>query len=388
MLNTTPGRNPARAAIAAGVMLIAYSAAVFAEPAGRVLFVTGNVLVTDPTGNVRALERGAGVEEGDTIATHDGRVQMQFKDGAFLALQPETRFRVERYRYVAAGDAEDSVVMSLIKGGLRTISGLVGKKNRADYRMDSVVATIGIRGTDYALELDTALSGHVSEGAIEVCNGAGCALVQSGFAFSVPSFLDRPVLGERRAFLPPPPSDQSRARTVNKQDDAGANGSEGQVRVEDSRSAPPGKTDEQPAQPSVSDGPEALDVDRKPGKRMGAAGVVELRGQRDGQSHRDPGPEGAKFDALPSPGAAGNGKPANTVPAAAHGLTRAGDGPGKSSKVSGTPATTIVPAVGASTATRPRDVSEDKRIKPHMINKISNPLLDLDGPPGLAKKTR
>jgi hypothetical protein len=387
-VNTTSGRYPVHVAIAAGVMLLACSVTVFAEPAGRVLFVAGNVRVTDPTGNVRALERGASVEEGDTIATHDGRVQVQFKDGAFLALQPETRFRVERYRYTAAGDAEDSVVMSLIKGGLRTISGLVGKKHRDDYRMDSAVATIGIRGTDYALELDTTLSGHVAAGAIEVCNGGGCALVQSGFAFSVPSFIDRPVLGERRAFLPPPPSDQSRARTANKRDDAAANGGEGQVRAEDKRLELPGKTDEQRAQPSVADGPEALDVERKPGKRMRAADAVELREQPNGKSHRDPEQVGAKFDALPPPGAAGNAKPANTLPAAAHGPTRAGDGPGKSGRASGTLATTIVPAMGASTTTRPTDVGQDKRIPPGLINKLSNPLLDLTGPPGLGKNTR
>jgi len=260
MMSASTGRNPVLIAIAAGALLLAYSMAASADPAGRVLFVAGNVLATDTAGSTRALERGASVEEGDTIATHDGRVQLQFKDGAFLALQPETRFRVERYRHAAAGDAEDSVVLSLLKGGLRTISGLVGKKNRDDYRMDSAVATIGIRGTDYALELDSQLSGHVAEGAIEVCNGAGCILVQSGFAFSVPSFIDPPVLGERRAFLPPTPSDQ----------------------------APP----------------RAEDKAQAARKRAGAVlDAVPGRGPR--------------FDVLPAPGATGNGKANNSAPAAA-----------------------------------------------------------------------
>ena len=196
---------------AASVMLLLFGCTTaFAEPAGRVLFVAGNVVATDPAGNMRALERAGSVEEGDTIATGDGRAQIEFKDGGYFALQPDTRFRVDRYRYAAAGDAEDGVLVALLKGGLRTISGLVGKNNRSDYRMDTGVATIGIRGTDYALELNSALMGNVAEGAIEVCNGAGCLLVQAGQAFVVPSLNEAPVLGERRAFLPPTPREESR----------------------------------------------------------------------------------------------------------------------------------------------------------------------------------
>jgi len=181
----------------------------FAEPAGRVLFVAGNVTATDPAGNIRALERAGSVHEGDTIATGDGRVQVEFKDGGYFALQPGTRFRVDRYRYAGAGDAEDSVLVALLKGGLRTISGLVGKKTHRDYRMDTGVATIGIRGTDYALDLNSSMMGNVADGAIEVCNAAGCLLVQAGHAFFVPSLNQAPVLGERRAFLPPTPREQS-----------------------------------------------------------------------------------------------------------------------------------------------------------------------------------
>jgi hypothetical protein len=180
-----------------------------AEPTGKVLFVAGNVTATDPAGNMRALERGGSVDEGDTIATGDGRVQVEFKDGGSFALQPGTRFRVERYRYTGAGDAEDSVLLALLKGGLRTISGLVGKKNQRDYRMDTGVATIGIRGTEYALDLNSSMTGNVADGAIEVCNAAGCLLVQAGHAFFVPSLHQAPVLGERRAFLPPTPRETS-----------------------------------------------------------------------------------------------------------------------------------------------------------------------------------
>jgi hypothetical protein len=80
--------------------------------------------------------------------------------------------------------------------------------------MKAAVATIGIRGTDYALELSDKLVGNVAEGAIEVCNGAGCLSVLAGQAFLVPSLTEIPVLSERHVFLPPTqPRESGRAPT-------------------------------------------------------------------------------------------------------------------------------------------------------------------------------
>ncbi|MGH8446844.1 MAG: hypothetical protein ACREVL_16350, partial [Solimonas sp.] len=39
--------------------------------------------------------------------------------------------------------------LRLLKGGFRTVSGLIGKANPDEYRVTTPVATIGIRGTDY-----------------------------------------------------------------------------------------------------------------------------------------------------------------------------------------------------------------------------------------------
>jgi hypothetical protein len=186
-----------------GLLLAFLSPIALAEPAGQILFVSGGGIAVDSEGTTRTLEKNGSLDEGDTILTKDGLVQIRFKDGAFLALQPRTEFKVERYRYAAAGDSEDGVVMSLLKGGLRTISGLVGKRDRNAYSMKAAVATIGIRGTDYALELNDKLVGNVSDGAIEVCNGAGCVGVLAGQAFLVPSLIEIPVLSERHVFLPP-----------------------------------------------------------------------------------------------------------------------------------------------------------------------------------------
>jgi hypothetical protein len=185
-----------------GMLLLFSSLAVAgAEPAGRVLFAAGTPNAIAADGGVRALRQGDPVEEGDLLVTGEGRLQILFKDNAVLALYPGTQFQIERYRYAAKGDDSDGVVLRLMKGGLRTISGLVGKRNRADYRMDSAVATIGIRGTEYGLQLGETLVGHVGEGAIEVCNAGGCLPVAVNQAFLVPSLTERPVLAQLRAQL-------------------------------------------------------------------------------------------------------------------------------------------------------------------------------------------
>ncbi|HEU5283329.1 MAG TPA: FecR family protein [Burkholderiales bacterium] len=304
------------------------------------LFVTGNVTATDRTGSVRTLERAGSVEEGDTISTGEGRVQIEFKDGGYFALQPETRFRVDRYRYTSAGDTQDSVLVALVKGGLRTISGLVGKRNRSDYRLDTGVATIGIRGTDYALDLNSSLTGNVAEGAIEVCNGAGCLLVQAGQAFFVPSINQEPVLGERRALLPPTPRAQPGEAARSDQDGALDKRGPGEF--------PPQTLDRPPSATSLPGGP----------------------------GHAGGGGPGASFDRLPGPAAgAAGGPPQHAAPGGgpAQGRTIA---PGLTNKSDGGVPTTP----GGSPA-------QGKTVAPG-LNKGAGGLPDLSGPPGLIKKER
>jgi hypothetical protein len=213
-------RLPAGWQVLGGLLVILYAqaGALAAEPAGRVLFAAGAPTAISADGSRRELHKGDAVEEGEILVTGDGRLQLQFKDNALLALYPGTRFQIERYRYKAAGDAGDGVVLRLLQGGLRTISGLVGKRNRSDYRMETAVATIGIRGTEYGLQLGETLVGNVGEGAIEVCNAAGCLPVGVSQAFLVPSMTEMPVLAQLQARLPSP---ETRARqAAEKRDDA------------------------------------------------------------------------------------------------------------------------------------------------------------------------
>ena len=166
--------------------------------AANVVFSTGSAIVIAPDGTTRRAERGMVLEVGETVDTGDGKAQLKFRDGATLSLQPGTQFRVEQFRFSEQGgraSEDDMVVMRFLKGALRAVSGLIGKQKREQYRMDTAVGTIGIRGTDYGATMgDGGLSVSTYSGLVEVCNSLGCAQVGPGQTLVVPDGSSRPRL--------------------------------------------------------------------------------------------------------------------------------------------------------------------------------------------------
>lgn len=170
----------------------------FAQSAASVVFVSGAAVIVGKDGLQRAVVRGGDLGAGETIDTIGSRVQLRFADGASMSLQPATRFKIEDFRFVAQSgkaDVDDRGFFSLLKGGFRTITGLIGKEKREQYRVNTAVATIGIRGTDYSAQLGEAgLSVSTFAGLVEVCNGAGCVQVGPGQSAQVSDPNGRPVL--------------------------------------------------------------------------------------------------------------------------------------------------------------------------------------------------
>jgi hypothetical protein len=206
-------------------MLFASIAAAFplasqAAPVARVDFAVGNVTAVAPSGQTRPLAKGAQVEEGETVNTNTGRAQLRFVDGAYVSLQPESEFRIDQYRYAGREDGSENAVLSLFKGGLRTITGFIGRTNKRNYQVTTSVATIGIRGTEYTIQYGDSISGTVGEGIIEVCNGAGCATVSDGESYYVRDENTRPELSNKGTDLPPaapesPPSSFAQGENVD-----------------------------------------------------------------------------------------------------------------------------------------------------------------------------
>lgn len=129
--------------------------ALAAEDAAQISHVSGTVGIQGSTGAVRLASLNSSVRVGDTVTTEQNSVvRLQFKDGAQITLRPESSYRVEKFRYEPSQPQQDSFISSLLKGGMRAITGLVGKRGNQDaYKNDVKVATMGIRGTRYGVRL-------------------------------------------------------------------------------------------------------------------------------------------------------------------------------------------------------------------------------------------
>jgi hypothetical protein len=143
-------------------LLFAASPSVSAADAGSVTFATGSVSAERQP--AQALAKGDTVLESDNVITGDAsRAQLLMIDGAKVAIRPNSQLLIEEYVYGAAAATagtttittsdDNSSVISLVKGGFRTITGAIGKEDPADYEVRTAVGVLGIRGTDFAILL-------------------------------------------------------------------------------------------------------------------------------------------------------------------------------------------------------------------------------------------
>jgi hypothetical protein len=120
-----------------------------AASAGQVMHLSGTLSVTRADGSSRILSRRSYVNSGDVLATQrDSYAQINFTDGSTLTLRPRTRMKVENYEFTKERPQADNSFFRLLRGGLRMITGLIGKRGNKDaYRIGTSTMTIGIRGT-------------------------------------------------------------------------------------------------------------------------------------------------------------------------------------------------------------------------------------------------
>lgn len=134
----------------AGFLLLAlFGASAMADGAGTVTHLSGTLSVQRPDGSVRILSQRSEVNPGDVLTTQrDSYAQINFADGSSMTMRPNTQVRIEQYKFVQERPQDDSTFLRLLKGGLRTVTGLIGKRGNQDaYRIGTQTATIGIRGS-------------------------------------------------------------------------------------------------------------------------------------------------------------------------------------------------------------------------------------------------
>jgi hypothetical protein len=117
---------------------------------GTVLHLSGPLMAKKADGTVKVLALKSEVESGDTLVSEKNTyAQLRMIDNSEITLRPGTTFRIENFAYDAGKPEADSAVFSLVKGGLRSITGLLGKRNKEKFALKTPTATIGIRGTTF-----------------------------------------------------------------------------------------------------------------------------------------------------------------------------------------------------------------------------------------------
>ncbi|MDH5180114.1 MAG: FecR family protein [Gammaproteobacteria bacterium] len=125
---------------------------VFAH-AGVVIFANGEVYADPPKGDARKLSRGVKVHPGDIIRTgKDSQVQIRTGDGSMLSLQANSSLRIIEHKHTGEVDEQNSLV-ELVKGGMRAVTGLIGKNKPENFKIKVKGSTIGIRGTEFVIQL-------------------------------------------------------------------------------------------------------------------------------------------------------------------------------------------------------------------------------------------
>jgi len=203
--------------------LVLLAGPTWAGKAGEVTHLSGLLSVKHLDGGAKVLSVKSEVLEGDTLSTEqDTYARIKFVDGAEVVLRPGTQLKVDSYSFNQTKPESDNVVLSMLKGGLRAVTGLLGKRNRDKVMFNTATATIGIRGTHFGALFcqsdcnsvptatgrppDNGLHLDVADGAIVVRNGAGSQVIDAGRFGFVRDVNSPPVITRTGVQVTMPPS--------------------------------------------------------------------------------------------------------------------------------------------------------------------------------------
>ena len=193
--------------------------------AGKVLLAIGEVKVTRG-GQTIPLAKGASLQAGDAVITGiASNAQLRMSDGAVIALRAQSEFKINQYSFNGKTDGSEKAELSLVKGGVRAVTGVIGRENKDNLKINAVVATVGIRGTGFNINVcegncfnpdktpvKDGLYAGVFEGKIVVKNEVSVEAVgvnqylyvadkdtKPQFILVPPNFLPDPLTGQKSA---------------------------------------------------------------------------------------------------------------------------------------------------------------------------------------------
>lgn len=149
--------------------LVCWAGAASAAMVARVSLAVGEVTLIKPDGASAALMRGAELAEQDRIVTgKNGMAMLVFTDQGRVAIRPDSELVIRKYADDPTGQATQ-LQLDLMRGTVRQISGRAAQRQPDRYRLNTPIAAIGVRGTDFLAKASQgAVQTYVHEGAITV----------------------------------------------------------------------------------------------------------------------------------------------------------------------------------------------------------------------------
>ena len=144
-----------------------------AQSVGTVVQAIGDARIAD-----QAAVLGVAVQQGQQLTTGaESYLYIKTLDGGFLILRPGSTAQIITYQIDAVNPSNSQFKLELSKGVARNISGSAVKNARQNFRFNTPVAAIGVRGTDFTVYADDQLTRvSVLTGGVVVSGfGGGCS---------------------------------------------------------------------------------------------------------------------------------------------------------------------------------------------------------------------
>lgn len=197
-------------------LLTSTSAMAQTDAAGRIMFVVGSATKQVSTGVERPIVKEMLVGQGDKLRTgNDAHIYIRMADGALLVMRPQSSLSVDLWKYNPEKPEQSQIKYTLHSGLSRYVSGRGSQAAKDQFRFNTPLAAIGVRGTDFTVlaaplltEVSVRSGGVVVTGfgdsckkdAIGPCEGLGAAEL---FASPTAGFLQLKA-GEPRPRIVPP----------------------------------------------------------------------------------------------------------------------------------------------------------------------------------------
>jgi hypothetical protein len=179
------------------MVILGCGGSAYAQAVGTVTHLSGVLTVKHADGSTVALAVKSAILQGDTLVTEtDTYTRVKFVDSGEMVVRPSSQVVVKSYVYDLDHPEKDVVAIQLVSGGLRSVTGMIGKRNHDAVSFETPTGTIGVRGTNFgALFCQNDCGGvptssgttpqnglhvDVAQGAIVLSNPAGQQMYQSG----------------------------------------------------------------------------------------------------------------------------------------------------------------------------------------------------------------